>query len=98
MLCQIPNLSHEPSEITPLTALKLAGLINEAGFPPGVVNIVNGYGEHAADNSVLRPLNQKAQAPSSVKPSASTPSSKRSRLPAAPSPAARSSRPPRRLI
>jgi aldehyde dehydrogenase (NAD+) len=27
-----------------LTALKLAGLINEAGFPPGVVNIVNGYG------------------------------------------------------
>ena len=37
MICQ-------PSEITPLTALKLAGLINEAGFPPGVVNIVNGYG------------------------------------------------------
>ena len=34
----------QPSEITPLTALKLAGLINEAGFPPGVVNIVNGYG------------------------------------------------------
>ncbi|KAE9403861.1 aldehyde dehydrogenase [Gymnopus androsaceus JB14] len=25
----------KPSEITPLTALKLAGLINEAGFPPG---------------------------------------------------------------
>ena len=34
----------QPSEITPLTALKLAGLINEAGFPPGVINIVNGYG------------------------------------------------------
>jgi len=34
----------KPSEITPLTALKLASLINEAGFPPGVVNIVNGYG------------------------------------------------------
>ena len=34
----------QPSEITPLTALKLAGLINEAGFPPGVVNIINGYG------------------------------------------------------
>ncbi|TFK32453.1 aldehyde dehydrogenase [Crucibulum laeve] len=34
----------KPSEITPLTALKFAGLINEAGFPPGVVNIVNGYG------------------------------------------------------
>ncbi|RXW14222.1 hypothetical protein EST38_g11633 [Candolleomyces aberdarensis] len=34
----------KPSEITPLTALKFASLINEAGFPPGVINIVNGYG------------------------------------------------------
>ncbi|KAG7086192.1 hypothetical protein E1B28_002155 [Marasmius oreades] len=34
----------KPSEITPLTALKVAGMINEAGFPPGVINIVNGYG------------------------------------------------------
>ncbi|KAF9261848.1 aldehyde dehydrogenase [Marasmius fiardii PR-910] len=34
----------KPSEITPLTALKFAGLVNEAGFPPGVINIVNGYG------------------------------------------------------
>jgi delta 1-pyrroline-5-carboxylate dehydrogenase len=36
--------NYQPSEITPLTALKLADLINEAGFPPGVVNIINGYG------------------------------------------------------
>jgi len=34
----------KPSEITPLTALYLADLINKAGFPPGVLNIVNGYG------------------------------------------------------
>ncbi|KAK7013966.1 aldehyde dehydrogenase [Favolaschia claudopus] len=34
----------KPSEITPLTALKFAKLVTEAGFPPGVVNIVNGYG------------------------------------------------------
>lgn len=34
----------QPSELTPLTALKFADLINEVGFPPGVVNIVNGYG------------------------------------------------------
>lgn len=34
----------KPSELTPLTALRLADLINEAGFPPGVVNFVNGYG------------------------------------------------------
>ncbi|KAE9391896.1 aldehyde dehydrogenase [Gymnopus androsaceus JB14] len=37
----------KPSEITPLTALKLAGLINEAGFPPGVVNILPGLGPTA---------------------------------------------------
>ncbi|KAL0564081.1 hypothetical protein V5O48_017976, partial [Marasmius crinis-equi] len=34
----------KPSEITPFSALKFAGLLNEAGVPPGVVNIVNGYG------------------------------------------------------
>lgn len=34
----------KPSEFTPLTALLMAELITEAGFPPGVVNIVNGYG------------------------------------------------------
>ena len=34
----------KPSEFTPLTALLAAKLIVEAGFPPGVVNIVNGYG------------------------------------------------------
>ncbi|KAF7303516.1 Aldehyde dehydrogenase [Mycena indigotica] len=34
----------KPSEMTPLSALKFAELCVEAGFPPGVVNIVNGYG------------------------------------------------------
>uniref|UniRef100_A0A6A7G8G7 Aldehyde dehydrogenase n=1 Tax=Hirondellea gigas TaxID=1518452 RepID=A0A6A7G8G7_9CRUS len=32
------------SEKTPLSALYLAKLIREAGFPPGTVNIVSGYG------------------------------------------------------
>ena len=32
------------SENTPLSALLTAQLINEAGFPPGVFNLVNGYG------------------------------------------------------
>ncbi|KAI9246350.1 aldehyde dehydrogenase domain-containing protein [Sporodiniella umbellata] len=35
------------SEITPLSALKIASLIVEAGFPPGVVNILTGYGSKA---------------------------------------------------
>lgn len=34
----------KPAEQTPLTALYVADLIKEAGFPPGVVNIVSGYG------------------------------------------------------
>jgi len=37
----------KPSEYTPLTACYIAQLIKEAGFPPGVVNIVNGYGQIA---------------------------------------------------
>ena len=37
----------KPSEFTPLTALRVCSLINEAGFPPGVVNVVAGYGETA---------------------------------------------------
>lgn len=32
----------KPHELTPLTGLALAGLIKEAGFPPGVINIVTG--------------------------------------------------------
>lgn len=32
----------KPSEIAPLTTLRLAGIIEEAGFPPGVINIVTG--------------------------------------------------------
>ena len=35
----------KPAETTPLTAMKLAEIIQEADLPPGVVNIVNGAGE-----------------------------------------------------
>ncbi len=35
----------KPAETTPLTALKLAELIQDAGLPPGVVNIVSGAGD-----------------------------------------------------
>lgn len=37
----------KPAEQTPLSALRLAQLIVEAGFPPGVVNMVTGFGEAA---------------------------------------------------
>jgi phenylacetaldehyde dehydrogenase len=37
----------KPAEQTPLTALRLGQLIQEAGFPDGVVNILTGFGETA---------------------------------------------------
>ncbi|XP_043515585.1 retinal dehydrogenase 1 [Frieseomelitta varia] len=37
----------KPAEQTPLTALYAAALAKEAGFPPGVVNVITGYGPTA---------------------------------------------------
>nr|XP_002127908.1 retinal dehydrogenase 1-like [Ciona intestinalis] len=37
----------KPAELTPLTALYMASLIKEAGFPPGVVNVIPGFGKTA---------------------------------------------------
>lgn len=37
----------KPAEDTSLTALRLAELMQEAGFPPGVLNVVTGLGERA---------------------------------------------------
>ncbi|KAI6146136.1 aldehyde dehydrogenase [Pisolithus tinctorius] len=34
----------KPSEFTPLTAIRMCHLAKEAGFPPGVLNVVTGYG------------------------------------------------------
>jgi aldehyde dehydrogenase (NAD+) len=38
----------KPAESTPLTALKLAEIIQASGLPDGVVNIVTGYGDAGA--------------------------------------------------
>jgi aldehyde dehydrogenase (NAD+) len=45
----------KPAEQTPLTALRLGELAIEAGFPPGVVNIVNGLGETTGAALVAHP-------------------------------------------
>lgn len=45
----------KPAEQTPLSALYLAELIAEAGFPDGVVNIVPGFGPIAGDALVKHP-------------------------------------------
>lgn len=39
----------KPSEFTPLTAIRMCSLINEAGFPPGSVNVLVGYGNTAGN-------------------------------------------------
>lgn len=43
------------AEQTPLSVLYLAQLIKEAGFPPGVINIINGHGREAGSALVQHP-------------------------------------------
>jgi len=45
----------KPSELTPLTTLRVAELMHEAGFPSGVVNIVPGYGHTAGARLASHP-------------------------------------------
>ena len=45
----------KPAEDTPLLAERFVELLAEAGVPPGVVNIVHGYGEEAGDALVRHP-------------------------------------------
>ena len=45
----------KPAEQTPLTMLKLAGWLAEAGVPAGVVNVVTGLGETAGAAIVAHP-------------------------------------------
>ena len=49
----------KPAELTPLTALRIAELIAEVGFPPGVVNIVPGSGPVAGAHLAGHPGVQK---------------------------------------
>jgi acyl-CoA reductase-like NAD-dependent aldehyde dehydrogenase len=45
----------KPAEETPLTALRLGALAAEAGFPPGTLNVVPGFGEEAGAALVAHP-------------------------------------------
>jgi acyl-CoA reductase-like NAD-dependent aldehyde dehydrogenase len=45
----------KPSEVSPLTALMLAQLAQEVGFPPGVLNVIHGTGPETGGALVRRP-------------------------------------------
>ena len=45
----------KPAELTPLTSLRVAELIAEVGFPPGVVNVVPGLGHVAGAHMAAHP-------------------------------------------
>ncbi len=49
----------KPAELTPLSSLKIGELMREVGFPPGVVNIVPGYGNVAGQYIAEHPQVQK---------------------------------------
>ncbi len=46
----------KPAEQSPLTALALGQVCLDAGLPPGVVNVVTGFGEEAGEPLVRHPL------------------------------------------
>ena len=57
----------KPHEDTPLSALALARVIEEAGVPPGVVNVVTGAGRVVGDALVRHPLTQMVTVTGSVR-------------------------------
>jgi phenylacetaldehyde dehydrogenase len=49
------TLVLKPAEQTSVTALRLADFVAQAGFPPGVINVITGNGHTAGDRLVKHP-------------------------------------------
>ncbi|AHF76658.1 Aldehyde dehydrogenase, NAD(P)-dependent [Sodalis praecaptivus] len=50
------TLVMKPAEHTSASALKLMELVAQAGFPPGVINVVTGFGAEVGEPLVTHPL------------------------------------------
>jgi aldehyde dehydrogenase (NAD+) len=46
----------KPSEVTPVTAMELALIFHEVGFPAGVVNVLPGFGAEAGEELSAHPM------------------------------------------
>lgn len=57
----------KPHEDTPLSALALARIVEEAGVPPGVVNVVTGAGRTVGDALVRHPITRMVSMTGSVR-------------------------------
>ncbi|MEY4631838.1 MAG: hypothetical protein RIQ81_1958, partial [Pseudomonadota bacterium] len=53
-LAQGNTIILKPAELTPLSATLLCELLNEAGLPKGVVNVVHGLGANSAGEALVR--------------------------------------------
>ncbi|MFA5221499.1 MAG: aldehyde dehydrogenase family protein [Methanoregula sp.] len=53
------TLVLKPASSTPLTNLKIARCLRDAGLPPGVLNVVTGPGENVGESIVKHPLVRK---------------------------------------
>jgi aldehyde dehydrogenase (NAD+) len=49
------TIVHKPASATPLSAIKLAEIFDEAGLPAGVYNLITGPGERVGDQLVKHP-------------------------------------------
>ncbi len=54
-LCAGNTIVCKPSEFTSVSMYELAKLVEEAGFPPGVINVISGYGKDIGDHIVSHP-------------------------------------------
>jgi acyl-CoA reductase-like NAD-dependent aldehyde dehydrogenase len=54
-ICSGNTIVLKPAEVAPLSVIHLAALVAEAGFPPGVVNIVTGTGPEVGEALVRHP-------------------------------------------